>query len=222
MNSNYKAGGGNKPQPFIPKGNGEESGQYTTDYQDDFIHQENCTRAELERTLSKEELWAVGLYSDYRVGTSLNKAIRENKMLKTDEMLMNLIVNAIARHKLKKPVRVYRGIKVTREIFAKNFLAKYRAKEPITGSAICSTSRGFARAAAGAKANDPSLISLVFYIELPKGYSALPIEDIALDSQEREILLSSPRYLIDNITDCSYGDFRFKRIRIQILGAIEQ
>lgn len=29
MNNNYKPGGGNKPQPYIPAGNGEKSGEYT-------------------------------------------------------------------------------------------------------------------------------------------------------------------------------------------------
>ena len=29
MNDNYKLGGGNKPQPYIPAGNGEKSGEYT-------------------------------------------------------------------------------------------------------------------------------------------------------------------------------------------------
>lgn len=29
MNENYKPGGGNKMQPYIPKGNGKESGEYT-------------------------------------------------------------------------------------------------------------------------------------------------------------------------------------------------
>ena len=29
MNDNYKPGGGNKPQPYIPAGNGEKSGEYT-------------------------------------------------------------------------------------------------------------------------------------------------------------------------------------------------
>ena len=30
MSSNYKPGGGNKPQPYIPAGNGKKSGEYTT------------------------------------------------------------------------------------------------------------------------------------------------------------------------------------------------
>ncbi len=29
MNDNYKPGGGSKPQPYIPAGNGEKSGEYT-------------------------------------------------------------------------------------------------------------------------------------------------------------------------------------------------
>lgn len=29
MQNNYKPGGGNKPQPYIPAGNGENSGEYT-------------------------------------------------------------------------------------------------------------------------------------------------------------------------------------------------
>ena len=29
MKNGYKPGGGNKPQPYIPKGNGEKSGEYT-------------------------------------------------------------------------------------------------------------------------------------------------------------------------------------------------
>ena len=29
MSDNYKPGGGNKPQPYIPAGNGERSGEYT-------------------------------------------------------------------------------------------------------------------------------------------------------------------------------------------------
>ncbi len=29
MSENYKPGGGNKPQPFIPAGNGDRSGEYT-------------------------------------------------------------------------------------------------------------------------------------------------------------------------------------------------
>lgn len=29
MESNYKPGGGNKPQPYVPAGNGEKSGEYT-------------------------------------------------------------------------------------------------------------------------------------------------------------------------------------------------
>ena len=29
MSDSYKPGGGNKPQPYIPAGNGEKSGEYT-------------------------------------------------------------------------------------------------------------------------------------------------------------------------------------------------
>lgn len=29
MSDNYKPGGGNKPQPYVPAGNGDKSGEYT-------------------------------------------------------------------------------------------------------------------------------------------------------------------------------------------------
>ncbi len=219
MEKKCKPGGGNKPQPYVPKGNGEESGQYAKkDYADDYAKSEGCTKEELLKTLEKEELEAVKAYTNFMIGTALNKAIREKRMSHDDEILKNRIVSAISKHHLKNPVKVYRGIVVPLEVYLQNFVVKYLLDKPIEGSLICSTSRDPLRAAMGAKADTAKQIGIVFSIELPKGYPALPIEKISKNRGEKEILLSVPRYIIQEITECSLKGFRFKRIMIKIIG----
>ncbi len=118
-------------------------------------------------------------YTNFMIGTALNKAIREKRLSRDDEILKNRIVSAISKHHLKNPVKVYRGIVVPLEVYLQNFVVKYLLDKPIEGSLICSTSRDPLRAAMGAKADTAKQIGIVFSIELPKGYPALPIEKIS-------------------------------------------
>ncbi len=171
--------------------------------------------------LSSEELYYVELYSNYQFGTALNAAIRENRMTKTDEMFKNALVSAIGKHRLENPLTVYRGIKVRHEVFLRDFVLKYILDEPIVGSTICSTSRRYARAEASAQNDDPEFDGILFEIDLQKGYNALPIEDVAVNEKEQEILLTSPRYLIEDIEDCASNGYHFKKIKVKLLGGDE-
>ena len=219
MANSFKKGGGNKPQPYIPKGNGEKSGQYAKNaIKDDYLLSESCTRLDLEKLLSKEEFSSIQNYTKYQIGSALNKAIRDKAMSKEDVVLKDRIVSAISKHKLKAPIITYRGIVVSKDVYEKNFLARYIFDLPIDGSLICSTSRDYGRASTAAKTKEAGKIGIIFCCELPKGYPALPVEGIAKDKAEREILISAPRYVIEEITNCRYGRFVFKRIKVKIMG----
>ncbi len=219
MASGFKKGGGNKPQPYISKGNGEKSGQYAKDaIMDGYLLSESCTKLDLAKLLSEEEFSSIQNYTKYQIGSALNKAIRNKAMSKEDVALKDRIVSAISKHKLKAPVITYRGIVVSKDVYEKNFLARYIFNLPIDGSLICSTSREYGRASTAAKTKEAGKIGIIFCCELPKGYPALPVEGIAKDKAEREILISAPRYEIEEITNCRCGRFVFKRIKVKIIG----
>ncbi len=168
--------------------------------------------------LSEEEFSSIQNYTKYQIGSALNKAIRNKAMSKEDVVLKDRIVSAISKHKLKAPVITYRGIVVSKDVYEKNFLARYIFNLPIDGSLICSTSREYGRASTAAKTKEAGKIGIIFCCELPKGYPALPVEGIAKDKAEREILISAPRYEIEEITNCRCGRFVFKRIKVKIIG----
>ena len=54
-----------------------------------------------------------------------------------------------------------------------------------------------------AQNDDQEFDGIFFEIDLPKGYKTLPIESVASEESEQKILLSSPRYLIEDIEDCT-------------------
>lgn len=218
MTNNEKPGGGGKDQPFIPKGHGSESGQYCKKPPSDYASSEHCTRDNLTASLSGEELYYVKRYSNYEFGTALNAAIRENRLTKTDEMFKNNVVSAISKHRLETPLTVYRGIRVSHKVFLRNFVMNFILDKPIVGSTICSTSRRYTRAVAAAQNDDSNSDGILFEINLPKGYCALPIEDVAASPKEQEILLASPKYLIEDIEDCASNGYHFKKIKIKLLG----
>ena len=216
MKENYKPGGGNKLQPYMPAGNGSRSGRYIKKGFVQFLISEHCLKSDLEKNLTKEELFAIRRYSDYLYGPILNKAIREGKLNKTDTLLKDLIVRAIWKHRLENAVIVYRGISVQRKIYDDVFYANYTSGKSIVGSTICSTSRTINRAISAARAIDSSLVCLIFIAKLPKGYHALPIEAIAIDEEEREVLLTSPRYIIENIKEVNQNEQTLKFLKIKI------
>ncbi len=219
MADSLKKGGGNKLQSYVPKGNGERSGQYAKDdTASDYLASESCSKSELLSVLSKEEFSSVNQYTDIRVGKALNKAIRENRMSKSDEKLKDCLISAISKHKLKSSVLSYRGITVPREVYEKNFLLRFLLDLPTEGSLICSTSRTYLRAVSAAKTRSEDEVGIVFCCKLPKGYNALPIEGISNNASEKEILITAPLYQIEEITNCVWNGLKFKRIKVKILG----
>lgn len=218
MEKNEKPGGGGRRQLYIPKGHGAKSGQYCRMTEGDYVTSERCTKEELRARLTEWELFYVRRYSDFTFGRALNKAIREKRMSLADKVFKSNLVSAIGKHKLLAPITVYRGIMVSLEVYRDNFYRKYIHGESIVGSVICSTSRKLERATSVTDGIGPDFIGIVFEIDLPKGYSALPIESIAMDPDEQEILLSSPRYVIDNIRDCESERGRYKLVKARILG----
>lgn len=218
MANNEKPGGGGRNQPFIPKGHGSESGQYCKKPLSDYPSSEHCARDDLTASLSDEELYYVERYSNYEYGTALNAAIRGNRMTKADEIFKNNVVSAIGKHRLENPLTVYRGIRVKRKAYLKNFVLSYILDKPIVGSTICSTSRSLSRAVGAAHACDTDSVGILFEIDLPEGYKALPIEDVASDITEQEILLSSPRYLIEDIETREADGYHYAWIKVKLLG----
>ncbi len=219
MANGFKKGGGNKPQPYIPKGNGEKSGQYAKNQaKDDYLVSESCTKRDLLNALSEEEFISVNQYTDIRIGKALNKAIRENRMTESDKKLKDRLISAISKHKLKSSVSFYRGITVSQEVYEKSFLLRFLLDLPAKGSLICSTSRAYSRAVSAAKTRSENEVGIVFCGELPKGYSALPIEGISNNAAEKEILITAPLYQIEEITNCVWNGLKFKRIEVKILG----
>ncbi len=212
-----KIGGGGKYQCYIPKGFGSKSGQYCKE-EENFAISEHCTSEELRTTLSNDEIRCVKLYTDSYFGISLNKAIRSGVMSKEQEEVKNKIVKAIRSHRMRSDVTVYRGIKISLGVYLREFLAKYISNTPIVGSVICSTSRTLRRASLAARTSEHDYVGIIFEISIPKGYHALPIEDISSNPDEQEILLQSPKYVIEKIENSNLPGFRLKRIKIRLLG----
>ena len=223
MDNNYKKGAGGRLQPYVSKGNGERSGQYTKmSFREEFIISERCTKLDLLMILSKEEIEAVKQYTIYEIGTTLNKAIRENRMSEDDAALKNKILSAISKHKLEEAVTVYRGITVSRDVYRENFLRNYLLDMPIIGSLICSTSRSKTRAYIAATTQNEEKIGIVFYGRLPRGYNALPIEGISNSPAEKEILISAPKYQIENIEGTIWKGCKIMLIKIKIMKGEEK
>jgi len=57
----------------------------------------------------------------------------------------------------------------------------------------------------------------VFEVKLPKNYKALPVENIAIRYQEKEILISNPIYTIKTIEDWHLKKYNFKKITIELI-----
>ena len=214
---NTKRNNGDEQQPFIPAGNGSKSGQYTNKtIQSNFIISEGCTKNGLKKLLTKREIEAIRKYTNPVYGCVLNKAIREGTCTYENTIMMNLIIDGIKKHHLKSEMQVYRGIKVSQETYIQNFYNKYINDEVITGSPICSTSRKLERALKGAINANIDGVGIIFETILPKGYEALPVENISVKPWEREILISKPRYRIVSIKNCCINGEQFKRIKIQL------
>jgi len=218
MQDYYKPGGGNKPQPYIPAGNGEESGEYTfkSSSYSDFSIREECTKEDLNQLLTDEEYYFVRRYTNYKNGRNLNDAIRNNNLSEYGKKMRDSILSAIKKHSLKQEITVYRGIKVSNATYLINFYTKYRLKERIDGLLICSATRRIKRAIKATLSPSSNEISLLFEIKLPRGYSALPIEEISFDSSEQEILISKPIYKIKDIQNWHIGKHNFKKLLIEI------
>lgn len=154
-------------QPYIPKGNGDKSGEYTFSY---FCVREGCTKEDLKKILTEEEIRAVRSYTDFRVGCALNKRLRDGSFTMEDAKTENLIHLAITKHKMKNNLIVYRGIAIDKETFFREFYEKYKTKEVVNRSIICSTSRNIKRAIKGAtNTKSTKNINVVFEILLLKG-----------------------------------------------------
>ena len=221
---NTKRNNGNEQQPYIPAGHGKESGQYTNkvyvdNNYDDFIIKEGCTQSELEALLTESEYNAIKEYTNPVIGCALNKANREDNLTIDQAIMTRLILNGISRHNLKDGVEVYRGITVTNEVFIKDFYNKYVNHETINGSRICSTSRKLQRAIESAKTNKENCIGIIFVGILPKGYNALPVEKIAYNPQEKEIIIAKPVYKIKSIETGYLNNKMVKIIRVELKGA---
>lgn len=213
----YKENSAGEQQPYIPAGNGERSGEYTFKNGDgQFETEYNCSKGTLEKLLSKDELKYLAYYTDYSIGTELNTAIRQNNLSQFGVQMRDGIINAINKFKLPKELKVYRGISIKESEFYIKFNTAHEFNSEIIGSLICSTSRKLERAIYGANKNISGNIPIVFEIDLPKGYHALPVEAIAKDYQEQEVILNAPRYTISKIENWHWNDFNFKKIYVKI------
>ncbi len=232
MYNSMKPGGGGEMQPYVPKGNGDKSGEYTDKpYESfdhysrrvnakikrkDFLENNDCTAKSLSQVLTIDEINAVTLYSNYKVGTLLNKKIRDKTMSEEDEIFCNHLETAIRKNCIKQDVRVYRGISVPREIYETKFWLPYIQNRAIIGSRICSTSRSLRRALQGTLSKESGNVGIIFVCDIEKGRNALPIEDIAIDPSEQEVLLSSPMYFINNIREDTIKGKKIIRIDISL------
>jgi len=207
---------GKEQQPYIPPGNGSESGEYTYKDPNCYSSTEECSDSELKKLLSSDEYTFIRKYSIYSIGITLNKAIREKCLSRYGMKMRDCIISAIKKYKIKNDIKVFRGIKVSKEIYVKEFYNKYIKGEMIEGSLICSTSRDFKRAIRASISSNPSDVSLVFELNLPRGFNALPIEDIAVDNREREILISKPWYKIIKFERWHYGEISFTKVILEL------
>lgn len=210
-----KENNGGEQQPYIPAGNGKESGQFTFK-ESNYCIEENCTNAELKDLLTSVEYEIIRKYTNIETGKKLNEAIRKNTLSKFGELMRDSIISSINKHSLKQDVVVYRGINVSYDVFYHSFYSNYIQRKSITGSLICSTSRCKERAIRASKTNNKYGVGLVFEIFLPKGYKALPIEAVALDPREQEILISRPMYKITQIKNVKIKNHCFKQIVVKL------
>lgn len=131
---NKKPNHGGELQPYIPKGNGERSGEYTLNMTYSyFCIREKCTKKDLGKLLSEDEYLAVTKYSDFEFGRSLNKRLRGGMVSKKDEKIKELIESAIKKHRILNRITVYRGISVSKEIYNNKFYSNYKRGNIING-----------------------------------------------------------------------------------------
>lgn len=82
MENNYKPGGGNKPQPYIPAGNGEKSGEYTNKPK---ASVKNCFIKNLPRKCNfkgSKLVKTVNEYYHYNQGKSVPTNFKANSVIK--------------------------------------------------------------------------------------------------------------------------------------------
>lgn len=213
---NTKENKAGEQQPYIPSGHGERSGEYTYKNSSNYAIEENCTFFELEKFLTSKELSCLISYSQPEIGINLNKNIRNNQLSNEEMEMKAAIISAIKKHNLKKEVTVFRGIKISSDLYSELFYNRYMYNLPIKGSVICSTSRDINRAKKAAYSTNKNMVSIVFQANLPKGYNALPIEDISIDPSEQEILINEPIYRIKSLELCVERDWQYVKIKIYL------
>ena len=224
MDIKLKPGGGNQLQPYLAEGHGDKSGEYTnknctySDFASEsyaFCKSQYATKTDLEKTLSKEELQSIRYYTVYENGIMLNRSIRNNNLTPLQLAHVNYIVRGINKHYIGD-IQVYRGIFVNEEVMQDFVIAKSK-QTVLTGGLICSTSRHFQRALDAAYTSRNCKYPIVFECNLPKNTNGLPVEDIAYNRNEGEILLSAPRYKIDDIIKISSKNKIYYKIKIHIV-----
>ncbi len=232
----YKLGGGNQPQQYYVAGNGDKSGEYADEQEDvvfvlkkaktkaayeeskAFCKRFNCTRECLLDVLGEKIISCIIRYSNYATGISINYAIRNNTLSEEQTIYVDFIIKAIKTWSLKESLQLYRGISVSEEVFEKDFLLPFKNGEPKIGSVICSTSRSFDRAKLAAVPSRDKPISIIFDLQTPVNYPALPIEDIGARREEREVLLHCPRYKIITLDLIKGEEFDYYKAIIVVEG----
>ena len=234
MSINEKPGGGGEMQPYFPKGNGDKSGEYTNKSNsepaskkqevnekellkasEDFCEKTKSSRKYLEKTMSKEEIDSVVKYSNYEYGVALNLANRMHNLTEEQSKDTYNIVNSIKRHYLPSIV-LFRGARYTKE----RRDALVDAIETCAmqyGQLITSTTRDRSHAFANAYPEADRPCPVVFECEIPANYHGLPIEDIAFDRREHEVLLSEPAYVVQAVEEVIIGKIKYDLFHIKII-----
>lgn len=218
MAENMKPGGGGHPQQYIPKGNGDKSGEYTngsvyetfdeyskrffnktTTESQKFCEENHCTQKDLRRLLGEQGYKDVKNYTNATFARNLNRRLRHGTETEDDIRFLKSIEDSVKKFVLTQCCMVARGIVVDYDYYVEKYEKAYKNQTTVEGSKICSTSRTYTRALLGAQTKDPKKIGLIFTCGLIQGDCALPIESVSTEKYEKEIILTSPHFYIRNI-----------------------
>ena len=232
--NNYKPGGGGHMQLYKGKGNGDESGEYTdeslalnnTNKKDkrkqsiieeskQFCRKYRCTVKELERTIGDIGCKSIELYTNSQYGIDLNQAAKNKTLTQDQALILDIVVDSIKRHYITHSLLVERGIKTTEDVLeAYRYAKEHRIMK--FGGPITSVTRDENVAYRYAFPDEDRPVSIVFECELPANYVGLPVEDIAQNRNEKEILLASPAYYVDDIEEREIAGIKYNIIKISI------
>ena len=233
MAQNFKPGGGGHMQLYKGKGNGDESGEYTDEgistksnnntlkrqkaleESKQFCCKFRCRAEDLKKTLGEIRYKSVVLYTNSKYGVDLNQAERTHNLTQEQRDVLSNVVDAIKRHYIPQDLSVARGIKTTEEVLSEYKKAKEHRILKYGGS-ITSVTRDKNVAYRYAVPDEERPVSIVFECKLPTNYVGLPVEDIAQNRKEKEVLLTSPAYYVDDIEEREIAGVKYNVIKISI------